>query len=111
MFVEHGLAEAGGDGIDELIATQNAADVAIIEDMVGAGQAQSRSRDHHREPGRGRLLAVVDLPAAIKNIGKEMPQLGVVIAIRRNRRGRPAFRGRDYWNCFRGLGRWQGRGD
>ena len=39
VFVEHGAAEARGDRIDELIAPQNAADVGIIEDVLGSGQA------------------------------------------------------------------------
>ena len=39
VFVEHGAAEARGDRIDELIAAQNAADVGIIEDVLGSGQA------------------------------------------------------------------------
>ena len=39
VFVEHALTEARGNQIDKLIALQNAADVAIIEDVLGSGQA------------------------------------------------------------------------
>jgi hypothetical protein len=36
VFVEHGAPEARGDRIDKLIAPQNAADVGIIEDVLGS---------------------------------------------------------------------------
>ncbi len=39
VLVEHGLPEASGDGSDELIAPQNAADVAVIENVIGSGQS------------------------------------------------------------------------
>ena len=48
VLVEHGAAEARGDEIDELIAAQDAGDVGVIEDVLGSGQAQSRSGDDDR---------------------------------------------------------------
>ncbi len=39
VFVEHGAPEARGNRIDELIAAQDAGDVAIIENVIGSGQA------------------------------------------------------------------------
>ena len=39
VFVHHSAAKADGDGVNELIAAQDAADVAIIKDVLGAGQA------------------------------------------------------------------------
>jgi hypothetical protein len=33
------MAEAGRDGVNKLITAQDAADVAIIEDMLGTRQA------------------------------------------------------------------------
>ena len=49
-----------GIDIDKLIAAQDAADIGIVEDALGSGQAQRRSGDHHREaverrPRRGRF--------------------------------------------------------
>ena len=40
MFVEHGVAEAGGDRVDELVAAQNASDIAIVENVLGSRQSQ-----------------------------------------------------------------------
>ncbi len=48
VFVEHGVAELRRDGANELIAAQDALDIAIVEDVLGSGQAQRRSGDHHR---------------------------------------------------------------
>ncbi len=39
VFVEHGLTETHWDEIDELLAPQNAADIGIVEDVLGTGQA------------------------------------------------------------------------
>jgi len=39
VFVEHGLPEFGRNRSDELIAPQNAGDVAVVEDVAGSGQA------------------------------------------------------------------------
>ena len=49
MLVEHGLAQARGNEIDELIAAQDAGKVGIIEDVLGSGQAQSRACDDDRK--------------------------------------------------------------
>ena len=83
MFVEHGLAEACGNRIDELIAPQNAADVAIVEDVFGSGQAERRSGDDHRSVVGTSVLAAVDLVAAIKNIGEQAAEFVVAIAVQR----------------------------
>ena len=64
VLVQHVLAEVRWNGADELIAAQDAFDVAIVEDVLGSRQAQRRSGDAHLETRGGRLLAVVNLPAA-----------------------------------------------
>ena len=81
MFVEHGLAEASGDGVDELIAPQDAGNVAIIEDVFGSGQAQGRAGDHDRNFGGGLLLALVDLLPALENLGEEATEFRIAITI------------------------------
>ena len=48
VLVEHGAAEARRNDVDELLAAQDAGDVAVIEDAVGPGQSQGRAGDHHR---------------------------------------------------------------
>ena len=73
-----------GIDIDELIAAQDAADVGIIEDVLGSGQAQRRSGDHHRGAVGDAILAVVDLVAAIENIGEQTAEFVVAIAVRRH---------------------------
>ena len=83
MFVEHVAAEARGNGVDELIAAQDAANVGIVEDVLGSGQAQSRSGDRHRKVGGSGFLAVVNLAAAIENIGEHVAEFGVAIAVHR----------------------------
>ena len=47
MFVEHVLPEPGRNGADELIAAQDALDIAIVEDVLGTGQAQRRSGNYY----------------------------------------------------------------
>ena len=73
VFVEHGLAETRGDRIDELIATQDAANVAVVEDVLGSGQAQRRAGDHHRDAGRSAVLAVVDLQPRSRTSANKWP--------------------------------------
>ncbi len=75
------MPEVRGNRVDELIAPQDAADVGIIENMLGAGQAQRRSRDDHWNVRRDVLLAAIDLVAAIENIGEQMSEFVVAIAV------------------------------
>src|SRR5208282_1206320 len=71
VFVQHVLAKASGDSSDELIPTQDAFDIAIVEDALGPRKPQRRSGDRHRGIGRGRPLAVVKLPAApLESVGE-----------------------------------------
>ena len=48
VLVEHGAAEAVGYGGDELIAVQQTRDVAVVEDVLGSGQAEGCAGDDHR---------------------------------------------------------------
>ncbi len=79
VLVEHGLAQARGDEIDELIAAQNAGEIGVVENVVGSGQAQGSAGDDDGNIVRGRVLAAMDLPAALENLGKEVAEFGVVI--------------------------------
>src|ERR1019366_3124753 len=84
VFVHHVLAEVRGDGADELIAAQDALDIAIVEDALGSREAQRSSCDPHRDTGRGRLLAVVDLPARpFESLGEHTAKFVVPITSRR----------------------------
>ena len=83
VFVEHGVAEARGDQIDKLVAPQNAADVGVIENVLGSGQAQRRSSNDDRAAGGRVFLAAIDFAAAIENIGEQAAEFVVAIAVRR----------------------------
>src|SRR5450755_3532755 len=61
VFVEHGLPEFRRDRCDELLTPQNAANVAIVEDVLGPRKSQGRSRDDHGFVLSGALLSAIDL--------------------------------------------------
>ena len=79
MFVEHGLAQASRNQVDELIAAQDAGNVGIIENVFSPRETQSCSGDHHRESRCVAVLAVPNLPAALKSVGKQPPKFDVTI--------------------------------
>ena len=50
--------------------------------MLGSGQAQGCAGDDDWIFGRSRFLAAVNLPAALKDVGEEVAEFGVVIGSR-----------------------------
>ena len=59
VLVEHPPAEPRRDGADELLAGEEPADVRVVEDVLGAGQAEGRAGDDDGAIGGG----VLDVPA------------------------------------------------
>ena len=48
VFVEHGAAKMGGNRTDELVASEDASQVGIIEDALGSRQPEGCAGNHHR---------------------------------------------------------------
>ena len=70
LLVDHEVAEALGDEIDELLAAQDA--LGIVgghHQLVDAGQAQAGAADDDRT--KGRLVAIIDAPMGGLAVGLE----------------------------------------
>ena len=67
-----------GIDVDELIAAQDATDVAIVEDALGSGQAQ-RAPVIATGMAASERSAVVNLPAALENVGEQVAEFAVAI--------------------------------
>ena len=78
MLVEHGAAEARGNGFNELVAAQDAGDIGVVEDALSAGQAQGGAGDDNGFGQRG-MLAVVNGIAALEGIGKNAAEREVAV--------------------------------
>ena len=44
VFVDDGVAQRHRDGVDERVAVEDAPDVVVVEDLVGAGEAERQRR-------------------------------------------------------------------
>ncbi len=82
VLVEHCLPQACGDEIDELIAAQDASEVRIVKDALGAGQTESRTCDDDWQVRRTMVSFTLNLPGALKNLGEEPAEFSEMIAIR-----------------------------
>src|SRR5262249_51071369 len=71
----------------------NTGDIVIVEDVISARKSQSRSGNYDWDIVRSRLLASVNLPAALEHVSKHSPEFCVVISIQ----GRGG-----YWGWSRG---------
>ncbi len=102
-----------GIAADELIAAQDALDIAIVENVFGSGQAQRRSGNHHRGVSRNRLLSVGDLPAvALQTFRKQTTEFVIRIAMAIRRLGRQDHWGHGSWwsSSWLGFCHWRSDG-
>ena len=85
--VDHRAAQPVRDGVDELLALEDASDVPVVEDPLDAGQAERRAGHHHRFANRGRRSAGRDgkggaglgVQTALDHVDEEAAQLGVPV--------------------------------
>ena len=86
VLVEHGAPEACGNGVNELIAAQDAGNVVVIENVFRSGQAQGSSSYHYGKLGWGLLLTRVELLGALENVGEHATEFHIAITIDWRRR-------------------------
>ena len=87
---EHLLAQARRDDVDALLAVQQARDVVVVEDVLGAREPEPGAGDHRRL-GRRRTLAAAladQLAAALDELVEQAPELVTRGRGRGRRRGR-----------------------
>ena len=85
VLLQHQLPEANGDGLDELLAAEEAGDVGIIKDVVRTGKSESGPGDYDGL-GRGSGFGtVVEFVAFLEDAGKHAAEFDIVIAVHRQR--------------------------
>ena len=109
VLVRHPLANPVRDYVDELLAAQDAAGVAVVEDTRKPGQAEATAADHHGlAVGRGgSRSAGVDLEPSLEELGEETAEVLVAVGAQGPTRGRRARDRRGRCNRLRPHG--QGR--